>query len=138
MGSQRFGKFLPSGIYLLTGITAGYIFGVGLENGIASGYHYPIQQKLLIGAAFIGAAALTLSAILVHVRPSAAYGIAGISALLLWLAYWPLIIMIVLIIAKHREMLLDGDGPIDVIFSLLLLSMTTIISLPRLLKFVRS
>jgi hypothetical protein len=116
MATQRFEPFLASGIYLLMGISTGYIFSVGLANGIASGYHYPIQQKLLIGAALTGVAALLISAILVHFRPSAAYGIASASTLLLWLAYWPLIAMIALVIAKHREMLLEGDGPSGVIF----------------------
>jgi hypothetical protein len=138
METQRLERFLASAIYLLTAVSAGRMFSIGLANGIASGYHYPIQQKLLIGAALTGAAALTLSAILVHFRPSAAYGIASVSALLLWLAYWPLIGMIALIIAKHREMLLSGDGPIDVIFSVSLLSVTTIISLLRSLKLARS
>ena len=64
MGTQRLEKFLASGIYSLLGISAGYFFSVGLANGIASGYHYPIRQKLLIGAALIGAATLLLSAIL--------------------------------------------------------------------------
>lgn len=138
MDTQRFERFLASGIYLLMGISAGYIFSIGLANGIASGYHYPIQQKLLIGAALTGAATLLLSAILVHFRPAAAYGIASVSTLLLWLAYWPLIAMITLVIARHREMLLRGDGPNDVILSVLLLSVATIFSLLRLLKRVRS
>ncbi len=120
------------------GISAGYIFSIGLANGIARGYHYPIQQKLLIGAALTGAAALLLSAIVVHFRPLAAYGIASVSTLLLWLAYWPLIAMITLVIARHREMLLRDDGLNEAMFSVLLLSVATIFSLLRLLKWVRS
>ncbi len=137
MEAHRLGRFLASAVYLLTAISAGRIFSIGLANGIASGYHYPVQQKLLIGAALTGAAALTLSAILVHFRPPSAYGIASVSTLLLWLAYWPLIGMIALIIARHREMLLDGDGPVDVIFSVLLLSVATTISVRRLFKLAR-
>ena len=138
METQRFETFLASGIYLLMGISAGYIFSIGLANGIASGYRYPIQQKLLIGAALTGAAMLLLSAILVHFRPFAAYGIASVSTLLLWLAYWPLIVMITLVIAKHREMFLRGDSPNDMILSLLLLSVATVLTFLRLFKLVRS
>jgi len=125
MGTQRFERFLASGIYLLVGISAAYVFSAGLANGIASGYHYPIQQKLLITAALTGAATLLLSAILVHFRPAAAYGIATVATLLLWLAFWPLVAII------------SQGGPHD-LFAVLLLSVATIFSLLRLLKLVRS
>jgi hypothetical protein len=125
MRTQRLERFLASGIYLLMGSSAGYIFSVGLVNGIASGYHYPIQQKLLIGAALAGAATLLLSAIVVHFRPAAAYGIATVATLLLWLAFWPLVGII------------SQGGPHD-LFALLLLSVATIFSLLWLLKLVRS
>jgi hypothetical protein len=125
MGTQRFEKFLASGIYLLMGISAGYIFSVGLANGIARGYHYSIQQKLLIGAALTGAATLLLSAILIHFRLTAAYGIATVATLLLWLAFWPLVAII------------SQGGPQD-LFAVVLLSVATIFSLLRLLKLVRS
>jgi hypothetical protein len=122
---QSVEKFIASGIYLLMGTSAGYIFSVGLANGIASGYHYPIRQKLLIGAALTGAATLLLSAILVHFRSVAAYGIATVATLLLWLAFWPLIAII------------NQGGPDD-FFAVLLLPVATIFSLLRLLKLVRS
>jgi hypothetical protein len=126
MVTQRLEKFLASGIYLLMGISAGDIFSVGLANRIASGYHYPIQQKLLIGAALAAAATLLLSAILVHFRPAAAYGTATVATLLLWLAFWPLLVAII-----------SQGGPQD-LFAVLLLSVATIFSLLRLLKSVRS
>lgn len=125
MGPQRFEKFVASGIYLPMAISAGYIFSVGLANGIASGYHYPIQQKLLIGAALAGGATLFPSAVLVHFRPAAAYAIAAAATLLLWLAFWPLVAII------------GQGGPPDV-FAVLLLSVATIFSFMRLLKSVRS
>jgi hypothetical protein len=92
---------------------------------------------LLIGAALTGATTLLLAAILVHFHPSAAYGIASFSTILLWLAYWLLIVMITVVIAKHREMLLRRDVPNDMIFSVLLLPVATIFSLLRSLKLVR-
>ncbi len=125
MGSQRFEKFLASGIYLLMGISAGYIFSVGLANGIGSGYHYPIRQKWLIGAALTGAAMLLLSAILVHSRSVPAYGIATLATIMLWPAFWPLVLII------------NQGGPHDV-FAVLLLPVATIFSLLRLIKLVRS
>lgn len=125
MGTQRFENFIASGIYLLMGISTSYMFSVGLANGIASGYHYPVQQKLLIGAALTGASALMLSAIVVHFRPAAAYGIATVASLLLWLAFWPLVAII------------NQGGPHDV-FAVMLLSVATIFSVLRLLKLVRS
>lgn len=121
MGIQRFEKFLASGIYLPIGISAGYIFSVGLVNGFASGYYYPIQQKVLIGGALAGAAALLLSAVLVHFRPAAAYGIATAATLLLWLAFWPLVAII-------------NQGGLHDLFAVLLLSVATIFSLLRVLK----
>lgn len=136
MGTQRFEKFVVSGIYLLTGISAGYIFSVGLANGIASGYDYPIQQKLLIGAALAGAAMLLLSEIFVHFRPAAAYGIATVATLLLWLAFWPLVAIITQEVIIHR-MLFLSYGPND-LFAVSLLSVATVFSLLRLLKSVRS
>lgn len=125
MPTRHFEKFFASGIYILMGISAGYIFSVGLANGIASGYHYLIQQKLLIGAALTGASTLMLSAILVHLRPAAAYGIATVATLLLWLAFWPLIAII------------NQGGPYD-LFAVILLSVATIFTVLRLLKLVRS
>jgi hypothetical protein len=125
MGTQRFEKFLASGIYLLMGISAGYIFSVGLANGIASGYPYPIQQKLLIGAALTGGATLLFSAILVHFRPAVAYRTATVATLLLWLAFWPVVAII------------NQGGPHD-LFAVLLLLAATIFSLLRLLKLARS
>jgi hypothetical protein len=107
------------------GISAGYIFSVGLANGIASGYHYPIQQKVLIGGALAGAATLLLSAVLVHFHPAAAYGIATAAMLVLWLEFWSLVAII------------SQGGPHDV-FAVLLLSVATIFSLLRLVKLVRS
>jgi hypothetical protein len=125
MGTQRFEKFLASGIYLLMGISATYIFSVGLANGIASAHHYPIQQKLLIGATLAGATALLLSAILVHFRAIAAYSIASVATVLLWLAFWPLVTII-------------SQGGAHDLFAVLLLLVATVFSLWRLLKLVRS
>jgi hypothetical protein len=51
MPIQRFERLFASGIYFLTGISAAHFFCVGLTNGIASGYRYPVQQKLLISGA---------------------------------------------------------------------------------------
>lgn len=136
MGTQCFNNFFASGIYLLMGISAGYIFYVGLANGIASGYHYPIQQKLLIGAALTGAAMLVLSAILVHLRPAVAYGIATLATLLVWLAFLPLLAPISqeVIIIIHGTFL--SSSFVD-LFALSLLPVTTAFSVQRLLKFVR-
>ena len=125
MGTQRLEKCVESGIYLPMGIIAGYIFSVGLANGIASGYHYAIQQKLLIGAALTGASTLMLSAILVHFRLSTAYRIATVATLLLWLAFLPLVAII------------NQGGPLD-FFAVMLLSVATIFSILRLLKLIRS
>ena len=125
MKTRTFEKFFASGIYFLMGISAGYIFSVGLANGIGSGYHYPIQQKLLIGAALTGASTLMLSAILVHFRPAAAYLIATVATLLLWLAFLPLVAII------------NQGGSHDV-FAVMLLSVVTIFSVLRLLRLVRS
>jgi hypothetical protein len=136
METQRLEKFLASGIYLLMGISAGYMFSVGLAHGIASGYDYPIQQKLLMGAAFAGTATLLLSAILVHFRPVAAYGSATVATVLLWLAFWPLVTIISLTVIIHRTLFLSYD-PYD-LFAVLLLAVVTIFSLLRLLKLVRS
>lgn len=134
MGSQRFERFLASGIYLLMGTIAGYIFFVGLENGTASGYHYPTQQKLLIGAALTGAATLLLSAILIHFRLSAAYGIASVSTLLLWLAFWPFLVIISKELIIHRTLVSPSCSDL---LALSPLPLATVFSILGLLRVVR-
>jgi hypothetical protein len=136
--THRFEMLLASGIYVLTGISAIYVFSVGLANGVASGYHYPVRQELLIGVALAGAATLAFSAILVHFHPIAAYSIASGATLLLWLGCLPLVEIITLVIVFHPEMLVRGDGPNDEIVLVLLLSVATIFSVRRLLKLIRS
>jgi hypothetical protein len=135
---NRFEMFLASGIYVLTGISAINVFSVGLANGVASGYHYPVRQELLIGAALGGAATLLFSAIFVHFHPIASYRIASGATLLLWLGCLPLIEIITLVIVFHPEMLVRGDGPNHEIVLVLLLSVATIFSVRRLLKSTRS
>ena len=135
MGTQRLEKFLASGIYLLLGISAGYFFSVGLANGIVSGYRYPTQQKLLISAALIGATLMLLSAILVHFRPAAAYGFATVGTLLMWLAFWPFVVAFTLEVMIHRSLL---SADCISLFALSLLSVATVISPLRLLKFTRN
>jgi hypothetical protein len=137
MATQRFEKVFASGIYLLMGISSAYIFSVGLANGIASGYHYSIQQKLLIGAALTGAATLLLSAILVHFRLAKAYVIAMVALPLLLLAFWPLILPIVLEIIIHRTLSFSTYGLSD-LFPMVLLAVVTVFTPLRLLILVRS
>jgi hypothetical protein len=67
-----------------------------------------MQQKLLIGAALSGADTLCLTAISVHFRPAAAYGIATVATLLLWLAFWPLVAIITQETIIHRTLLSPG------------------------------
>ena len=85
----------------------------------------PAKQSELIGAALTGASTLMLSAILVHFRPAAAYLIATVATLLLWLAFLPLVAII------------NQGGSHDV-FAVMLLSVVTIFSVLRLLRLVRS
>ena len=135
--SQRFEKFFMSGIYLLMGINAAYIFSIGLANGISHGYRYSIQQKLLIGAALVGAATLLLSAIVVHFRPAMAYVLAMLALPLLLLAFWPFVWAAALEIIIHRTSPFRTFDLSD-LFALLLLAVVTVFTPPRFLKLLRS
>jgi hypothetical protein len=135
METRRFGTFLASGIYLLLGISSGYIFSIGLANGITAGFRYPIQQRLLIGAALTGAAALLLSAILVHFRPIAACSVAAIAATLLWLALWPFYLGIVQQLIIHRALM---SASYSDVLALSLLPVATSFSILGLLRPFRS
>jgi len=137
MATQRFEKVFASGIYLLMGISTAYIFSVGLANGIASGYRYPIQQKLLIGAALAGAATLLVSSILVHFRPAKAYSAAMVAMPLLLLAFWPFILAIALEVIIHRASPLRTFSLID-LFAMVLLAIVTVFTPLQLLKLLRS
>ncbi len=135
--TPRFEKIFASGIYLLMGFCTAYVFSVGLVNGIAAGYHYPIQQKLLIGAALAGAATLLLSAILVHFRPAKAYVLAMIALPLLLLAFWPLMSLIALEIIIHRTLSFRIYG-LSGLFAMGLLAVVTVFTPLRFFKLVRS
>jgi hypothetical protein len=135
--TPRLEKIFASGIYLLMGFCTAYIFSVGLVHGITSGHHYPIQQRLLIGAALTGAATLLLSAILVHFRPAKAYMLAMIALPLLLLAFWPQMSPIALEIIIHRTLSFRIYGLSD-LFAMGLLPVATVFTPLRFFKFVRS
>lgn len=137
MPIQRFERLVESGIYFLTGISAAHFFYVGLANGIASGYRYPVQQKLLISAALIGAAMLVFSAILVHFRPAKAYVTAMFALPLLLLAFWPFISAVAIEIIVHRASPFRTFG-LSNVFPMVLLAMITVFTPLRWLKLVHS
>jgi hypothetical protein len=136
MATQRFEKVFASGVYLLMGISTAYIFSVGLANGIASGYRYPIQQKLLIGAALTGAATLLVSTILVHFRPAKAYAVAMVALPLLLLAFCPFISAAALQIIIHRALPFGTFSLID-LFAMMMLAVVTVFTPLRLFKLLR-
>jgi hypothetical protein len=137
MAIQRIEKLFASGIYLLMGISAAYTFSVGLANGIYSGHHYSIEQKVLISAALIGAATLFVSAILVHFRSGKAYVIAMVGLQLLLVPFFPLMLPIALEIIIHRTLSFSSYG-LSGLFSVVLLAALTIFTPLRLLKQVSS
>jgi len=95
MQTSSFERVVASWIYFLLGGSTAHIFLIGLTNGLASGYRYPIQQKLLIGAALTGAATLLGSGILVYFRPPKAYLVSMFALPLLLLAFWPLVDIVI-------------------------------------------
>ncbi len=129
MAIQRFEKVFASGLYLLMGICTSYIFSVGLANGIASGYRYHAQQKLLICAALAGAATLLVSTILLHFRPAKAHVAAMVALPLLLLAFWPLISAVALQVIIHRA-LPWGIGLID-LFAMMMLAVVIVFTVLR-------
>lgn len=137
MAIERFERFFASGIYFLTGIGTARFFGVGLANGIASGYRYSVQQKLLISAALIGATMLVFSAILIHFRPTKAY-VTAMSALpLLLLAFWPFLSAIAIGVIVHRASPFRTFG-LSNVFPMALLAIITVFTPLRWRKLVRS
>ena len=139
MATTRFEKVFASGIYLLTGVSVAYIFSVNLAEGIASGYHYSIQQKLLIGAALTGAYMFWLSSILVHFRPAKAYVLAMLALPLLLWAFWPLM-SVVMPPVIHRRISLPGLFRVFGIrlFAMGLLAVVTVFTPMRFVMLVRS
>ena len=95
MRPSSFERVFASWIYFLLGVTTAHIFWVGLANGIASGYHYSIEQKLLTGGVVTGTATLLCSAVFVYFRPAKAYVMAMVALSLLLLAFWPLLNIVI-------------------------------------------
>ena len=136
MAAERFEKVFASWIYFLLGISTVHIFWVGLSNGIVSGTYYPIQQKLLIGAALTGAATLLVSAMLVHFRPATAYVMAMIALPLLLLAFWPLLSLAAQDVIIHRTITISYS--LSDLFAAVLLPVVAVFTPLRVLKLVRS
>lgn len=133
MAAHRCEKVFACVIYLLMGVSTAQVFSVGLANGITSRYHYPIQQKLLIGAALTGAATLLISAVLIYFRPAKAYAMAMFALPLLLLAFWPYLEM-----AVHRPALFYSQSSLSDLLPMMLLPAVVVFTPLRLLKFVRS
>jgi hypothetical protein len=137
MAIHRFERLFASGIYLSMVVSAGHTFSVGIANAIASGYHYTIEEKLLLGAALAGAATLVVSAILVHFHAAKAYVVAMVALQLLLVAFFPLILPIILVISVHRTLSFSAYG-INDLLPVVLLAVAAVFTPLRLLRLVRS
>ena len=117
---------------MLMGVSATYIFSVGLANAIASGYRNSIAQMLLISAGLTGAFMLLLSAILVHFHPAKAYVLAMLALPPLLWVFWPLMSPFI-----HQKISLPSLLRFYGIRTSLMMGLLVVVTVFTLMRFVR-